>query len=119
VVDRLRGREGEPVVQVHPVDAAPRGIRDGDRVRVVNELGEVLLRAVITGDVIPGTVLAPGVWWAKQSPDGRNINQVTPQDEADMGAGALFYDVLVAVEKVDAYGLDAETQGRRENAAIP
>jgi hypothetical protein len=39
------------------------------------------------------------VWWAKHSPDGRNINQVTSQDEADMGAGALFYDVLVTVTR--------------------
>jgi hypothetical protein len=53
----------------------------------------------VTENVIAGTVLAPGVWWAKHSPDGRNINQVTPQDEADMGAGALFYDVLVTVTR--------------------
>ena len=43
-------------------------------------------------------MLAPGIWWSKFSPDGRNINQITPQDEADMGAGALFYDVRIEVE---------------------
>jgi anaerobic selenocysteine-containing dehydrogenase len=100
IVDRLRGREGEPLVQMHPADAAARGIVSGDSVQVCNELGGVTLKAEVTGNVIEGTVLAPGVWWAKHSPDGRNINQVTPQDEADMGAGALFYDVLVRVERV-------------------
>jgi len=99
IVDRLRAREGEPLVRLHPADAASRGICPGDRVRVCNELGEVLLKAEVTADVVQGTVLAPGVWWAKHSPDGRNINQVTPQGEADMGAGALFYDVLVTVER--------------------
>jgi anaerobic selenocysteine-containing dehydrogenase len=99
VVDRLRAREGEPLLQIHPRDAALRGIASGALVRVCNELGEVALKAEVTDDVIEGTVLAPGVWWAKHSPDGRNINQVTAQDEADMGAGALFYDVLVTVTR--------------------
>ena len=99
IVDRLRARAGEPLLQIHPHDAAPRGIASGDIVRVCNGLGEVTLKAEVTEDVIAGTVLAPGVWWAKHSPDGRNINQVTPQDEADMGAGALFYDVLVTVTR--------------------
>ena len=99
-MDRLRARAGEPLVQLHPADAESRGIYSGDRVRVCNELGDVVLRAEVTADVVQGTVLAPGVWWAKHSPDGRNINQVTPQTEADMGAGALFYDVLVTVERV-------------------
>jgi hypothetical protein len=52
----------------------------------------------ITEGIAPGTVLAPGVWWAKYSGDGRTINQVIGQDEADMGAGALYYDVSVRVE---------------------
>jgi anaerobic selenocysteine-containing dehydrogenase len=99
IVDRLRAREGEPILQINPRDAAVRGIVSGTIVRVCNELGEVALKAHITDDVIEGTVLAPGVWWAKHSPDGRNINQVTSQDEADMGAGALFYDVLVTVTR--------------------
>ena len=98
-VDRFLKREGEPLLRIHPQDAAPRQIEDGDTVRVANALGEVLLIAEVTADIIPGTVLAPGVWWAKHSPDGRNINQVTAQDEADMGAGAIFYDAVVTVEK--------------------
>jgi anaerobic selenocysteine-containing dehydrogenase len=77
-----------------------RGIASGDPVCVGNELGSVMLRAEVTADIVPGTVLAPGVWWSKHSPDGRNVNQVTPQAEADMGAGALFYDALVTVRKL-------------------
>lgn len=99
-VDRLRGREKEPQVWIHPDDAGPRRIEDGATVRVWNERGAVELAARVTADVIPGTVLAPGVWWAKYSPGGRNINQLIPQDEADMGAGALFYDVRVSVEAI-------------------
>jgi len=100
VVDRLRAREKEPVLQLHPVDAASRQIGDGDAVRVWNELGAVTLTAQVTDELIPGTVLAPGIWWNSHSPDGRNINQIVRQDEADMGGGACFYDARVFVERL-------------------
>jgi anaerobic selenocysteine-containing dehydrogenase len=104
VVDRFRRREGEPHIQIHPQDAAERSIHAGDTVCVANVLGEVLLTAEVTEAVVPGTVLAPGIWWAKYSPDRRNINQITPQDESDMGAGALFYDTRVTVTPVEQPG---------------
>ena len=44
--------------------------------------------------------LTAGIWWNKHSADGRNVNQLTPQDETDMGASASFYDVRVFVEAV-------------------
>ncbi|MEZ4830825.1 MAG: molybdopterin-dependent oxidoreductase [Caldilineaceae bacterium] len=96
-VDRFLRREETPLLQIHPVDASTRGIVNGAAVRVWNELGEVRLTAEVTEGIIQGTVLAPGIWWAKFSPDGRNINQITPQGETDMGAAARFYDVRVFV----------------------
>ncbi len=97
-VDRLRGREGEPLLFIHPQDAAPRGIAEGMRVCVGNEFGEVELAARLSPDILPGVMLTHGIWWRKLSPDGRNINQVTPRGQADMGGGALFYDVRVWVQ---------------------
>lgn len=114
VVDRFRRREGEPHVQIHPLDAAERGVHTGDTVRVANALGEVLLTAKVTEAVVAGTVLAPGIWWAKFSPDGRNINQVTPQDESDMGAGALFYDTQVTLTPVAQPGTTERQPQQRE-----
>ncbi|MDQ3248815.1 MAG: hypothetical protein M3Q45_06350, partial [Chloroflexota bacterium] len=92
--------EQKPILQIHPHDARPRQITDGDDVRVSNALGSVTLSAEVTEAIIPGTVLAPGIWWNKFSPDGRNINQIVPQDETDMGAGAVIYDTLVWVERL-------------------
>jgi anaerobic selenocysteine-containing dehydrogenase len=99
-VERLQLREKEPFLWIHPQDATVRGIEDGSTVRVRNGAGEVNLKVWVTEWVVAGTVLAPGIWWAKFSGDGRNINQVTPQNETDMGAGAMFYDVVVRVEPV-------------------
>ena len=99
-IERFQAREKTPSLHIHPTDAQARQIEDGMAVSVGNERGSVQLTAHLSTDIVPGTVLAPGIWWSKFSPDGRNINQVTAQDEADMGAGASFYDVLVSVERV-------------------
>ena len=99
-VARFAKREGTPVVWIHPADGEALAMADGETVRVWNDLGEVRLTARLTPDIVPGTVLAPGVWWAKLSPDGRNINQVTPQAQTDMGGGATFYDARVWIEPV-------------------
>jgi anaerobic selenocysteine-containing dehydrogenase len=40
-VQSLRDTEGEPALEMHPVDAATRGIAEGDQVRVFNDRGEI------------------------------------------------------------------------------
>jgi len=97
---RFRDFEGEPRLEMHPEDAAPRGIRDGDRVRVFNARGEFSLRARVNGKPRRGVVVAPSVWWKKFAPDRRNANQVTSQRTSDLGGGATFYDCLVQVERL-------------------
>ena len=100
-VDHLRRRVGEPEVLIHTEDADDRGITTGDVVRVYNDRGGFAVRAHVTDGVRPGVVMAPGVWWSKLSPDGRNINSVTSQAVSDMGGGATFYDCLVELEAVN------------------
>ena len=107
-VDRFQVREKEPLLWVHPQDAAERQIRDGEPVAVWNDYGRVQLTAQVTERIVPGTVLAPGIWWNKFSGDGRNINQITPQAETDMGGGATFYDTVVWVEPVHSLAASAE-----------
>jgi anaerobic selenocysteine-containing dehydrogenase len=97
---RFREFEREPRLDMHPEDAAARGIRDGDRVRVFNARGGYTLRARVNGKPRPGVVVAPSVWWKKHAPDGRNANNVTSQRIADLGGGSTFYDCRVQVERV-------------------
>src|SRR4051812_28670182 len=98
---RFREFEREPHLDMHPEDAAARGIRDGDQVRIYNARGSYTLRARINGKPRRGVVVAPSVWWKKFSPDGRNANNVTSQRTADLGGGATFYDCRVEVERVE------------------
>jgi anaerobic selenocysteine-containing dehydrogenase len=97
---RFREFEREPHLDMHPGDAAARGIRDGDLVRVFNARGSYTLRARVNGKPRPGVVVAPSVWWKKHAPDRRNANNVTSQRTADLGGGATFYDCRVEVERV-------------------
>jgi anaerobic selenocysteine-containing dehydrogenase len=92
--------EKEPVLDIHPDDAAPRRIQPGDRVRVFNDRGAFTLKARVTDKARPGVVVALSIWWKKLSPDGRNANEVTGQALTDLGAGATFYDALVEVERL-------------------
>src|SRR5712692_9182886 len=97
---RFREFEREPHLDMHPRDAAERGIGEGDRVRVFNDRGGYELRARVNGKPRPGVVVAPSVWWKKYSPDGRNANDVTSQRTTDLGGGATFYDCRVQVERL-------------------
>jgi anaerobic selenocysteine-containing dehydrogenase len=99
---RFREFEREPHLDMHPEDAAARGIQDGDRVRVFNDRGGYTLKARVNGKPRRGVVVAPSVWWKKYARDGGNANNVTSQRTTDLGGGATFYDCRVQVERVDA-----------------
>jgi len=48
---------------MHPVDAASRGIKDGDAVRVTNSHGEGIITARLSTKIMPGVVSLPeGIW---------------------------------------------------------
>jgi anaerobic selenocysteine-containing dehydrogenase len=85
------------LLEMSASDARARKIADGDRVRVFNRRGDILLRARVDGAVQPGVVCAR-LHWAKLSPEGRNINVLTSEKLTDLGNSATFYSVLVEVE---------------------
>jgi anaerobic selenocysteine-containing dehydrogenase len=94
----LRAIEGEPIVEIHPDDAAPRGIADGALVRVFNDRGEYRCKAAVGLRARPGVVNGLGVWWRKFGLDGTNVNQLTSQRLTDIGRAPTFYDCLVDIE---------------------
>jgi anaerobic selenocysteine-containing dehydrogenase len=91
--------EKTPWLDIHPDDASARGIADGDKVRVFNDRGSMLLTARVSTKPRPGVVVALSIWWRKLSPDGNNANAVTGQGLTDLGRAATFYDCLVEVER--------------------
>ncbi|BAL94187.1 molybdopterin-containing oxidoreductase family protein [Rubrivivax gelatinosus] len=93
----LRAVEGEPLLEIHPDDAAARGIADGTEVRVFNERGEYRCAAAVSTRARPGVVVGLGVWWRKLGRDGTNVNELTHQRLTDIGRAPSFYDCLVEV----------------------
>ncbi len=97
-VDSLRATEGEPHLDIHPDDAAARGIVDGMMVRAFNDRGSMQARARVTDRARQGLVVGLSFWWKKLAPDGKNANELTSQRLTDMGRAPVFYDCLVQVE---------------------
>ena len=66
--EKVAGRER---IRMHPVDAAARGIADGDVVRVFNDRGACLAGVAITTHVRQGVAqLSTGAWYDPQYLDG-------------------------------------------------
>ncbi|MGB6370155.1 MAG: molybdopterin-dependent oxidoreductase, partial [Atribacterota bacterium] len=53
----------EPFVWINPYDAVKRGINKNDRVKVYNERGDLILKAILTEKVTPGIVHTYFGWW--------------------------------------------------------
>ena len=61
LANKVAGREP---IMLHPDDAAARGIRDGEVVRVFNARGACLAGARVSAQMRPGVVkLSTGAWW--------------------------------------------------------
>jgi anaerobic selenocysteine-containing dehydrogenase len=90
-------------VELHPEDAAGRGLADGDPVRVWNDLGEVRTAMRINPDLAPGLALLPKGLWSHNTRSGTTANALAPASLADLGGGACFNDARVEVER-DAAG---------------
>ena len=119
-VASLQAQEQRPLVEIHPQDAAARGIADGALVRLFNDRGSYLCHAQVGQRARPGVVNALGIWWHKLSPGGGNMNHLTSQALTDLGAGPTFYDCLVEVAlAVDVEGARAATAPPAECAAPP
>ncbi|OQW86501.1 MAG: molybdopterin oxidoreductase [Rhodoferax ferrireducens] len=97
-VASLRASEGEPLLEMHPLDAAARQIQDGSVVRVFNARGEHRCRVSLNQRARVGVVHGLGVWWRKFGLDGTNVNQLTSQALTDLGHAPTFYDCLVEVQ---------------------
>ena len=96
-VPSVQEMEEPGLLEISSADARARGIVDGDKVRVFNHRGDILLKARVDGKVQPGVVSAT-LNWAKMTPGFQSINSLTSEKLTDMGNSATFYSVLVEVE---------------------
>jgi anaerobic selenocysteine-containing dehydrogenase len=84
-----------PALALGLEDACARGIHAGDRVRVFNGRGELILTARLDLGLLRGCVAVCNGYGDLQ---GGSVNLLSADRETDMGHGAAFHDNLVQVE---------------------
>ena len=101
MVDWLREVE-EHRAWINPLDAKPRGLKDGDEIFVFNDRGKVAIKARVTERIIPGVIcIFEGAWY---NPDkdgvdrGACANTLT-KDAYSGGGAAVLNTSLVEIEK--------------------
>ncbi|MEZ5084251.1 MAG: molybdopterin-dependent oxidoreductase [Bacteroidales bacterium] len=79
-------------------DANDRGIKDGDKIRIFNNRGELNTIAKVNFSLKKGCVVYYNGWWLQE---GGTPNLLSKGRETDMGYGTAFHDCLVEVEKMN------------------
>jgi anaerobic selenocysteine-containing dehydrogenase len=92
---------GPPVVEIHPADAAARGIAAGDDVILENARGWVRFNAILTDGVRRGVVVSTKGRWAAFS-GGRNVNRLTSDELADLAGQSTFHSTRVWARKAES-----------------
>jgi len=93
-LEMIRQFGDAPFAQVHPADAAARGIVDGSRIDVFNDRGRLEVEARLDPGIKRGCVAVTNGWWINQ---GGTVNFCSYGRETDMGHGAAFHDALVEI----------------------
>jgi anaerobic dimethyl sulfoxide reductase subunit A len=90
-------------VSINPIDAAARGVSDGDTVRVWNDRGATVLCCRVTARIMPGVIDIPeGAWWkpdARGVDYGGSINVLTSRRWTPFAFGSAQHTAMAQLEK--------------------
>ena len=90
-----RKKEGRPTVLVHPEDCVDLGFADGDRVRIGNRLGSVVVHARPFDGLQRGVVVVESIWPNAAFEEGNGINTLVSADPGPPRGGAVYHDTAV------------------------
>jgi trimethylamine-N-oxide reductase (cytochrome c) len=99
-------RDGYRAMYINPVDAAARGLKDHDLVKVYNDRGSIVCSTLITDRVMPSVLYVwEGGWYQPEEPGnynsidlGGNVNAVIAPRQGELTHG-MVANTLVQVEK--------------------
>ena len=60
---RQRKAQGNPALDMHPTDAAERGLEDGQPIAITHDRAEIEATLRLTDSIRPGVVALEGKWW--------------------------------------------------------
>lgn len=89
-----------PGIRMHPADAAARGIREGDAVKVTGETGELITPVRLTDEVSPGvTWMTQGSW-----SEGEQVNRLTSDESTYPSGGSRTHLVWIDIQRAREAG---------------
>ncbi|MEQ9557792.1 MAG: molybdopterin oxidoreductase family protein [Rhodospirillales bacterium] len=90
-----RKKEGRPMALIHPDTCKALGLEEGDRVRLGNDLGDLVVHVRPFDGLQDHTVVVEGIWPNEAFEEGRGINTIVSADAALPGGGAAFHDTAI------------------------
>ena len=88
-------REGRPTALIHPEALKRLGLTDGERVRIGNAKGSVVIHARAFDGLQRRVVIVEGVWPNAAFEEGIGINLLTSADPGPPQGGAVYHDTSV------------------------
>jgi anaerobic selenocysteine-containing dehydrogenase len=90
-------REGRPTAKLHPDAMTRLGLKPGDRVRIGNRKGSVVVHAERFDGLQPDVVIVEGLWPNGAFEEGVGINLLTSADPGGAIGGGVYHDTAVWV----------------------
>ncbi len=81
-IARLQKITPEPVVDINPTDAKPRGIKSGDMVKISSPRSSIKMKAKVTNTILAGVVSIPHQWSGEA-----NVNTLVDRQNLDPISG--------------------------------
>jgi anaerobic selenocysteine-containing dehydrogenase len=81
-IPQLRKMAPEPLAEIHPSDASPRGVQSGDMVIISSPRGSMKLRANVADTILPGVIMVPHQWAGEA-----NVNILVDDQKLDPISG--------------------------------
>jgi len=89
---------------INKIDAAKRGINNGDSIKIYNDRGTIIMPCRITNKILPGVIDIPqGAWW---EPDENgidrsgNVNVLSSEKWTPLAFGNAQHTIMAQVEKM-------------------
>ncbi|HEY1860551.1 MAG TPA: molybdopterin dinucleotide binding domain-containing protein, partial [Gemmataceae bacterium] len=97
--EKLRLRDPDPFLEVHPDDAAKIGVAEGDLVQISSRRGTIRIAARLSESIAPGTVFLPFHWGDLYTPENA-VNYLTISATDPISRQPELKFCAVALEKV-------------------
>jgi anaerobic dimethyl sulfoxide reductase subunit A len=89
-------------IYINPIDAGTRSLKNGQKVKIYNDRGTVILPCRITPRILPGVIAIPqGAWWKpneRGEDEGGNVNTLTSEKWTPLAFGNAQHTIMAEVE---------------------